>query len=355
MSRVPFTQDENKGKEAFKQKPAKGIVEKEAAKNRRANKNPKDGKITAKTRAKMYKSQKDVKSASEFDYGNNSKQDKAAGQAVAQNKEANYLIKNKGMDKGEVYADIAKRQEQGLQVNDRLQNRMNKYNERQEMKADRKAGRAEARAAAKEKAGTIRKPQPANPAKPQPGYGGSMLPSETNTTGDFSVGRDLNQNVGKTGDMTTTVTDSTFGAGASVGNDYSVTIGNNQAGNSSGDGGGGGGSNNPLSNMQATAAYNALNNNQLARSRSELNGYGRAAGAVEEAEKQTGAGQRVANLYNAVGANQEYLQKKQKEVQDTYLGNMEGFSTEFVLPEAPAPVDLDPAKDIYEDAMDELD
>jgi len=347
MSRVPFTQDENKGKKAFKQKPAKGIVEKEAAKNRRANKNPKDGKITAKTRAKMYKSQKDVKSASEFDYGNNSKQDKAAGQAVAQNKEANYLIKNKGMDKGEVYADIAKRQEQGLQVNDRLQNRMNKYNERQDRIADRKA--------AKEKAGTVVKPQPADPAKPQPGYGGSMLPSETNTTGDFSVGRDLNQNVGKTGDMTTTVTDSNFGAGASVGNDYSVTIGNNQAGNSSGDGGGGGGSNNPLSNMQATAAYNALNNNQLARSRSELNGYGRAAGAVEEAEKQTGAEQRVANLYNAVGANQEYLQKKQKQVQDTYLGNMEGFSTEFVLPEAPAPVDLDPAKDIYEDAMDELD
>ena len=346
MSRVPFTQDENKGKEAFKQKPAKGIVEKEAAKNRRANKNPNDGKITARTRAKMYKSQKDVKSASEFDYGNNSKQDKAAGQAVAQNKEANYLIKNKGMDKGEVYADIAKRQEQGLQVNDRLQNRMNKYNERQERIADRRA--------AKEKAGTVVKPQPADPAKPQPGYGGSMLPSETNTTGDFSVGRDLNQNVGKTGDMTTTITDSTFGAGASVGNDYSVTIGNNQAGNSSGEGGGGG-SNNPLSNMQATAAYNALNNNQLARSRSELNGYGRAAGAVEEAEKQTGAGQRVADLYNAVGANQEYLQKKQKQVQDTYLGNMEGFSTEFVLPEAPAPVDLDPAKDIYEDAMDELD
>ena len=346
MSRVPFTQDEKQGKEAFKQKPAKGIVEKEAAKNRRANKNPNDGKITARTRAKMYKSQKDVKSASEFDYGNNSKQDKAAGQAVAQNKEANYLIKNKGMDKGEVYADIAKRQEQGLQVNDRLQNRMNKYNERQDRIADRKA--------AKEKAGTVVKPQPADPAKPQPGYGGSMLPSETNTTGDFSVGRDLNQNVGKTGDMTTTITDSTFGAGASVGNDYSVTIGNNQAGNSSGEGGGGG-SNNPLSNMQATAAYNALNNNQLARSRSELNGYGRAAGAVEEAEKQTGAGQRVANLYNAVGANQEYLQKKQKQVQDTYLGNMEGFSTEFVLPEAPAPVDLDPAKDIYEDAMDELD
>ena len=277
MSRVPFTQDEKQGKEAFKQKPAKGIVEKEAAKNRRANKNPNDGKITARTRAKMYKSQKDVKSASEFDYGNNSKQDKAAGQAVAQNKEANYLIKNKGMDKGEVYADIAKRQEQGLQVNDRLQNRMNKYNERQDRIADRKA--------AKEKAGTVVKPQPADPAKPQPGYGGSMLPSETNTTGDFSVGRDLNQNVGKTGDMTTTVTDSNFGAGASVGNDYSVTIGNNQAGNSSGDGGGGGGSNNPLSNMQATAAYNALNNNQLARSRSELNGYGRAAGAVEEAEK----------------------------------------------------------------------
>ena len=49
--------------------------------------------------------------------------------------------------------------------------------------------------------------------------------------GDFIVGRDLNQNVGKTGDMTTNIEGSTFGDNAVVGNDNSVTIGSNDAGN----------------------------------------------------------------------------------------------------------------------------
>ena len=51
--------------------------------------------------------------------------------------------------------------------------------------------------------------------------------------GSFSVGGDLNQNVGKQGDMTTTIGDgNTFGAGTTIGNDNSMTVGSNTAGNS---------------------------------------------------------------------------------------------------------------------------
>ena len=77
--------------------------------------------------------------------------------------------------------------------------------------------------------------------------------------------------------MTTSIGDNNqFGAGSSIGNDYSVTIGSNSAGNDNRGG---------LSNMQGAAAYSALNNNQFHRSQSQLNGFGRAAGATEEAEK----------------------------------------------------------------------
>ena len=50
--------------------------------------------------------------------------------------------------------------------------------------------------------------------------------------GDFFVGGDLTQTVGNQGDMTTTIGDgNTFGPGSQIGNDYSVTIGGNHAGN----------------------------------------------------------------------------------------------------------------------------
>ena len=65
---------------------------------------------------------------------------------------------------------------------------------------------------------------PYKPA-PTPGGGGS------GGLGDFIVGRDLNQSVGKSGDMETNITGSTFGDNAVIGNDNSVTMGSNSAGN----------------------------------------------------------------------------------------------------------------------------
>ena len=50
--------------------------------------------------------------------------------------------------------------------------------------------------------------------------------------GGFNVGRDLIQNVGKVGDTNTTIGDgNTIGDGTRIGGDYSITLGNNHAGN----------------------------------------------------------------------------------------------------------------------------
>ena len=66
-----------------------------------------------------------------------------------------------------------------------------------------------------------------------PGYGPGK--PGTGPGGGFSVGGDLNQNIGKSGDQTTTIGDgNTFGSGAQIGNDSSVTIGMQNAGNSGG-------------------------------------------------------------------------------------------------------------------------
>lgn len=50
-------------------------------------------------------------------------------------------------------------------------------------------------------------------------------------TGSFNAG-DIDANIGKTGDMTTNIEDSTFGDNASIGNDYSQTRGSMMFGNS---------------------------------------------------------------------------------------------------------------------------
>ena len=172
-----------------------------------------------------------------------------------------------------------------------------------------------------------------------------------NTDASFNTG-DIDANIGKKGDMTTTVTNSQFGAGASVGNDYSVTVGNMRFGNTLGGDDVGSGVN-PLSNMQAATAYSALNDNFLARSKSQLSGYGRAAGAIEEARKSNSRPNRDQEAaYKFAGANQNYLRDRISQIRDNYMGSLEGYQApSFMMPIAPRPVDLDPGKDIYENAM----
>lgn len=144
----------------------------------------------------------------------------------------------------------------------------------------------------------------------------------------FEVGGDLDQNVGKVGDMNTTITNSTVGPGSSIGNDYSVTIGNNAAGNNNGEGGGYGGypdTTTNLTNMQSAAAYSALDNNQLARSRSELNGAGRSAMARDAFANDPTMGSALAsNIYNLVGMQQNYWNDKATAQRGYYQGDLYG-------------------------------
>ena len=62
-------------------------------------------------------------------------------------------------------------------------------------------------------------PNPVRPVAP-PMMGGGIF-----------IGGDVSQNVGKTGDMTTTIGDGNTITGSQIGNDYSVTIGGNTIGN----------------------------------------------------------------------------------------------------------------------------
>lgn len=176
-----------------------------------------------------------------------------------------------------------------------------------------------------------------------------------NTDASFNTG-DIDANIGKQGDMTTTITNSQFGAGASVGNDYSITLGNMQFGNSGAGGVDVGSKANPLSNMQAATAYSALNDNFLARSKSQLSGYGRAAGAIEEARKANSRPNKDQEAaFRFAGANQNYLRDRVSQIRDNYMGSIEGYQApSFTMPISPRPVDLDPAKDIYEGAMKRL-
>ena len=179
------------------------------------------------------------------------------------------------------------------------------------------------------------------------GGGGSGTGPEIPTfDGSFTVGGDINADIGKDGDMTTTIGDyNTIGAGSSIGNDYSVTIGSQSFGNNNSGGltggygstgGPFGGNSNPLASMQQAAAYGALNDNAWARSRAQLNGYGRAAGASQEAARITGATDRVGTLYNFAGQSQNYWNQKATAQQGFYLGDMFNYrAPNWVMPPPP--------------------
>ena len=219
--------------------------------------------------------------------------------------------------------------------------------------------RIDARKAAKEKAnGAYVDTQPV-----QPDQQGQIPPGtkvDSSVHGNFGVGGDLDQNVGKKGDTNTTIGDgNTIGHGATIGGDYSVTIGGNSAGNGqqgAGSGSGTGNVFNNMSNLELAVSYSALNNNAYQRSRAQLNGAGRAAQASASAAEITGATDRVANLYNATGMDQNYWRNKANAQTNQYLGDIfkEGFGGyNWTMPESPNKIE-DDTKEIYDDAKDEM-
>ena len=114
--------------------------------------------------------------------------------------------------------------------------------------------------------------------------------------------------------------------------------------------------NTPASNMDMTNYYNVSNNDAYRKSNKDLNGTDRAAQASKQANKITGATDRVANLYNATGMDQNYWRNKANAQSNFYLGDIfkEGFGGyDFTMPDSPNKIE-DNTKDIYEDAKDEI-
>jgi hypothetical protein len=168
----------------------------------------------------------------------------------------------------------------------------------------------------------------------------------TTNNSSSSANNNLNQNAGNKGNMTANIGNNADIKYSPFNNDYSVNIGG------IGSGGGGG-----LSNMQGAAAYSALNNNQHARSSSEVNGLKRAAQASEQATGLVGAKDRAANLYNSIGASQNYWRQKADAQQNFYLGDIYSQQApEFQLPESPSdPMDNDTTKNSVKEFKNSLD
>ena len=282
-----------------------------------------------------------------------------AGEKIS-GKEVRQMRKtHKDNDQSNVHNTLAYFKEQrrsSADIGGKAQNQMERM--------ERRVEKIDARRAAKEKANA--KPAPGvednrdNQIQPvQPPQQGQIPPGtqvDNSVDNTFGVGRDLNQNVGKTGNTDTTIGDNnTIGHGATIGGDYSVTIGGNSAGNGQ-QGSGTGNVQGGMNNMQLSASYNALNDNAYHKSSAQLNGAGRAAQASAAANDITGAQDRVANLYNATGMDQNYWRQKANAQSNFYLGDIfkEGFGGyDWTMPDAPNKIE-DNTQEIYEDAKDEI-
>lgn len=163
----------------------------------------------------------------------------------------------------------------------------------------------------------------------------------TTTNTDTSEENNIDQNAGNKGDWTGTIGDQNEIWHSNINNDYSVNI------SGIGDG---------FNNIQGAAAYAALNNNQHARSKSQLNGLLRASQASQEADRIVGGKDRAANLYNSVGYSQNYWRRKADAQQNFYLGDIFAMKApEFQMPASPSdPMDNDTTQDTLDDFKDKL-
>ena len=289
--------------------------------------------------------------------------DRISGKEVRQMR-ANHRQKGEGTGNvRDTYSHFQEQAASGREMSQRAQNQMNRMGERIDRLDARKAAKGKSKG---QPAPRNTQPAPGTPDDPmvhiqpvQPPQQGQQPPGtdyDYSVENTFGVGRDLNQNVGKKGDTNTTIGDNnTIGHGATIGGDYSVTIGGNSAGNGQG-GSGTGNVQGGMNNMQLGASYNALNDNAYHKSSAQLNGAGAAAQASAAAAEITGAQDRVANLYNATGMDQNYWRQKANAQSNFYLGDIfkEGFGGyDWTMPDAPNKIE-DSTADIYDDAKEEM-
>ena len=181
-------------------------------------------------------------------------------------------------------------------------------------------------------------PMPMPPPGGIPGEGGGYK-----GTGDFTVGRDLNQNVGKVqGDQELHFTNTgTFIGNNNQGADYSVTIGMNQAGNNAGTPAYN--SNNAMmGNIMSGAALGALNDNAYHKSQSQLSGATRGAQDIYRTEQiKNTQGRADALRYNAA-LRPQYWQSRATLQSNLYLGDLYGMrAPSFVMPKPPKQPEAD--------------
>lgn len=142
----------------------------------------------------------------------------------------------------------------------------------------------------------------------QNGTGGTV---NNGSTISDSLNTKTDQNASIDNSMQNNISNNEIGAGASVGNNNSVNIISQGQGGETG-----------LNNMQSAAAYAGLNNNAYERSYQRLNGYGRAAGAIGEAEKKLDVTGRGSRIYDMAGKKQLYWKNSAISHQADYLGDI---------------------------------
>ena len=144
----------------------------------------------------------------------------------------------------------------------------------------------------------------------------------TNIKSPFEVSGDLTNDIGNQSQNDYNFSNSTVGAFAKIGNDYSVTIGNIGNGNNVGSGSDSGqGSNAPMNFMQTAAAYGALNTNAQQKSSDQLNGLERGIIGAGMAPTLTNSNNFAANAYNNAAAAAQNFRNRAAVGEDKLYGN----------------------------------
>jgi hypothetical protein len=166
-----------------------------------------------------------------------------------------------------------------------------------------------------------------------------LTSNSNNVTDSGNLSATMNSDIksGKTGNMTFDLGDNNDVMGSALGNDNSVTI----------TGGSGGG----MDNMLGLAAYQALNNNQFARSKQELNGTGRSAMQIKQMNDSIGADDTAKNAYNMAGMYQQFFNDSSKAMQGSWAGDIFNFNAPEWMQGSKPSNPKDDTKNIFENGM----
>jgi len=166
-----------------------------------------------------------------------------------------------------------------------------------------------------------------------------LTSNSNNVTDSGNLSATMNSDIksGKTGNMTFNLGDNNDVMGSALGNDNSVTIT--------------GGTSGGMDNMLGLAAYQALNNNQFARSSQGLNGTGRSAMQIKQMNDSIGAQDTAKNAYNMAGMYQQYFNDSSKAMQGSWAGDIFDFNAPEWMQGSTPSNPKDDTKNIFKNGM----